>query len=94
MKRVFSIFTLYFIYMENVEENSKPQTMEEDDAQLTKHMKPRSEKQMIAFQQAMSKRKQNKNIKASEILVKANATKPVNQLLLSQLNKKKLNNLK
>ncbi len=67
-----------------MEENSKPQTMEEDDAQLTKPKKPRSEKQMIAFQQAMSKRKENiekrkeeKLIKASEILVKANATKPV-----------------
>ena len=62
-----------------MEENSKPQTMEEDDAQLTKPKKPRSEKQMIAFQQAMSKRKrkEEKLIKASEILVKANATKPV-----------------
>ena len=60
----------------------KPHTTEDDDIQLTKPKKPRSEKQLIAFQQAMSKRKENiekrkeeKLIQASEILVKASVNK-------------------
>ena len=64
-----------------------------DDNQLTKPKKPRSEKQMKAFEEAMKKRKENiekrkeeKLIKASEILVKAN--KPVAPPQESYKNKK------
>jgi len=68
-----------------------------DDNQLTKTKvkKPRSEKQMKAFEEAMKKRKENiekrkeeKLIKASEILVKANKKQIVPQREENFKNKK------
>ena len=63
--------------MENTEGDISP-----DDNQITKPKKPRSEKQILAFQEVMRKRKENVDkrneerlIKASEILVKANSNK-------------------
>ena len=44
------------LYMEDIEEDNME---ERSDDQLTKPKKPRSEKQMKAFQDAMAKRKQN-----------------------------------
>ena len=64
------------LYMEDIEDNMEERS---DDNQITKPKKPRSEKQIEAFEKAMAKRKENVEkrkeetlIQASEILVKAN----------------------
>lgn len=70
------------LYMEDIEEIS------DDNSQLTKPKvkKPRSQKQIEAFTRAMEKRQENiklkkeeKLVKASEILVKANQNKKITQ---------------
>lgn len=60
---------LHILYMEDIVDNIVDH--EEDDNKLTKPKKQRSEKQIEAFRKVMDKRKENIQIKKEEKLIKA-----------------------